>query len=101
MTYHLTPSDLVAPHVDEVLAQLKRLLVEKVNPALKLQEIDANASILEDELGLDSIMVVEFIVLLEKNFGFTFAEDDLSMEAFASLDTLAAFIVHKNSAELA
>ena len=100
MTYHITPTDLNAPQVTEVLEQLKTLLVEKVNPALNRDTIDANASILEDELGLDSIMVVEFIVLLEKNFGFTFGEDDLSMEAFASLNTLSAFIVHKNSAEL-
>lgn len=96
MTYHLTQSDLIAPHVDEVINQLKQILVTQINPNLKLAEIDSEASILEDELGLDSIMVVEFIVLLEKNFGFTFAEDDLSMDAFANLQTLAAFIVHKN-----
>lgn len=97
MTYHLTPSDLVATNVENVIEQLKQLLVSQVNKNLKLEEIDTDASILDDELGLDSIMVVEFIVLLEKNFGFTFAEDDLSMDAFASLQTLAAFIVHKNS----
>ena len=97
MTYHLTPSDLVATNVENVIEQLKQLLVSQVNKNLKLEEIDTDASILDDELGLDSIMVVEFIVLLEKNFGFTFAEDDLSMDAFASLQTLAAFIVYKNS----
>ncbi len=97
MIDHLTPSDFLAPHVADVIDQLKQLLVSKINPNLKLEEIDSNALILEDELGLDSIMVVEFIILLEKNFGFVFAENDLSMDAFANLQTLAAFIVHKNS----
>jgi len=97
MTYHLTTDDLANPHLHDMVEQLKQLLVSKINPKLTLEQIDGNSSILEDELGLDSIMVVEFIVLLEKTFGFTFSEDDLSMEAFANLETLAAFILHKNT----
>lgn len=95
MTYHLTSNDLENPNIDNMVVQLKQLLVSKINPNLTVEQIDNNASILEDELGLDSIMVVEFIVLLEKMFGFKFSEDDLSMEAFSSLETLAAFILHK------
>lgn len=96
MTYHLTNNDFTNPNIVDMVEQLKQLLVSKINQNLTLEQIDGNSSILEDELGLDSIMVVEFIVLLEKTFGFTFSEDDLSMDAFASLNTLAAFILHKN-----
>ncbi|TAN46932.1 MAG: acyl carrier protein [Methylococcaceae bacterium] len=85
----------VDTHVDQMLEQLKRLLVENINPELKLDQIDPDDSILEDGLGLDSIKVVELIVLIEKNFGFTFTEDELSMDAFASLRTLAKFVADR------
>lgn len=88
-------------HVDQVLEQLKRLIVEKINPALNLAEIDVDDSILEDGLGLDSIKVVELIVLIEKNFDFTFSEDELSMDAFASLRTLAGFVAERRGRQAA
>lgn len=87
---------LLTPDILEIIEQLKHLLVSQINPKLTLEQIDKNSSILEDDLNLDSIMVVEFIVLLEKNFGFTFSENELNMDAFASLETLAAFISEKN-----
>jgi acyl carrier protein len=81
--------------VQDVVDKLKALLVERVNNDLVAGEIDENASIFEGGLNLDSIMVVEFISMLEDDFGLAFSEAELSMEVFASLRTLAEFVTTK------
>ena len=83
--------------VNKMIDTLKRLLVEKINTALTPEEIDADASILEGELGLDSIMLVEFISLLEDGFDLTFGENELTMDVFTNLRTLAEFLVRKST----
>ncbi|MGH8477404.1 MAG: acyl carrier protein [Methylococcales bacterium] len=84
-------------HTEEVLERLKLILVDLAGLALNPHEIDPELSILEEGLGLDSIMLVEFIALLEAEFGFTFAENDLNMDVFANLHALADFIVDQCS----
>jgi acyl carrier protein len=85
--------------VDQIIEQLKHLIIEQLNPNLTPEELDADASILEGGLGLDSIMVVALINLLEERFAFTFAEDELSMDTFANLRTLANFIAARRLPE--
>lgn len=84
-------------HSKEVLDKLKEILIGLAGLALEPQEIDPEISILEEGLGLDSIMLVEFIALIEAEFGFTFAENDLNMDVFASLNALTDFIVEQCS----
>lgn len=81
--------------VDNMIETLRNLLVTRINTELKSEEIDADASILEGELGLDSIMLVEFISLLEDRFDLTFGESELTMDVFTNLRTLAEFLVSK------
>ncbi|MFZ4503097.1 MAG: acyl carrier protein [Methylovulum sp.] len=88
------PKDVIVEMIDT----LKNMLVERINTELVQHEINENASILEGELGLDSIMLVEFISLLEDNFNLTFGENDLTMDVFTNLRTLADFLVKKNLA---
>jgi acyl carrier protein len=85
--------------VDQIIEQLKYLIIEQLNPNLTPEELDADASILEGGLGLDSIMVVALINLLEERFAFTFAEDELNMDTFANLRTLANFIAARRLPE--
>lgn len=84
-------------HAETVVNRLKHILADQAVLALKPEEIDADISILEEGLGLDSIMLVEFIALLEGEFGFTFAETELNMDVFASLHALAEFIANRHS----
>ena len=88
-------------NVDYVVDRLKKLLVEKVNTELKIEEIDVHVPILEEGLRLDSIMVVDLIVAIEKDFGFNFAENDLSMESFSSLGNLAQLVARRHAMEAA
>ena len=57
-----------------------------------VQKITLDVSLLEDGLGLDSIALVELISLIEENFNVQFGEDDLKLEAFANVQTLAQHI---------
>jgi acyl carrier protein len=45
-----------------------------------------------DNLGLDSVRIVELIVGLEDEFGMVIADEDLSLELFENVASLARFI---------
>jgi acyl carrier protein len=86
----------IVPNEEATTEVLKQLIIKHV-PGLSLEKIDPAASILEEGLGLNSLTLVDFIVLVEKTFGFTFAEEELSMETFSSLLTLAKFIANRQN----
>lgn len=78
--------------------QLKKLIAEDLDVNLKADEIDENAPLFEDGLGLDSIAVVELISLIEQKFGFQFVDSELNPECFSSLKVLAGVIDRKLAA---
>lgn len=78
--------------LDPTIVQLKHILAEQLDANLKPEEITLDVSLLEDGLGLDSIALVELISLIEENFNVQFGEDDLNLEAFANVQTLAQHI---------
>lgn len=80
---------------DNIVAQLKNIIVEELDVNRKLEEIDEEASLFEEGLGLDSVTIMEFIALIEKSFGFQFSDEELSMEPFKNLQVLADFISTK------
>ena len=82
---------MAEPLIDE----LKGLILQ-LNPSLTPEQLHENASIVED-LGLDSIVVVTLINLIEERFAFIFAEEDLTMDTFATLGVLAEFIATRRS----
>lgn len=65
------------------------LMLEDVKPA----EIDSDASIFGDGLGLDSIDALELALAISKKYGVKIkADDERNREIFRSVRTLAAFI---------
>ena len=65
------------------------LSLEDIEPA----DIDPSAPLFGEGLGLDSIDALEIGVGLQKRYGITIkAEAAETREAFASLETLAAFV---------
>ena len=75
-------------------------LKHKIVVALSLQEV-MPADIKEDEplfgtgLGLDSIDALELVVMLERDYGIVIQQQEVARKAFASVRSLAAFIVEK------
>ena len=81
--------------------QLKTILADRLDANIQRAEITPDVSLLEDGLGLDSIMIVELVALVEETFGFQFGEDELDLDIFANLNTLAEFVTAKQSLQSA
>lgn len=77
---------------EDIIAQLKHLIADDLGVNVKPEEIDPDAPLLEEGLKLDSLAIVELITLSEERFGIEFGENDLNMDAFASLRSLAGVI---------
>ena len=87
--------------IQNIVDGLRSLVANELGLNLELEDVDADAPLLEGGLNLDSLAIVELITLIEKTFGFEFGEQDLNMEAFASLRTLAGVIAHRRVLESA
>lgn len=79
----------------EIETQIKRLLVSelKVNPAL-LENTDPTMPLLGRGIGLDSVEAMALLVSLEEEFGLAIPDNDLTVDLFESVRTLADYIAH-------
>jgi len=77
-----------------MIDELKALLVSELNlEDILPSDIDPNAPLFRDGLGLDSIDALELAVLLDKKYGVKIkSSDERNQEIFASLASLAAYI---------
>ncbi len=87
--------------METILEQLKTIIADQLDANIKRAEITPEVSLLEDGLGLDSIMIVELVSLIEENFGFQFEEDELDLNILTNLQTLATFVASKQSLQVA
>jgi len=79
--------------MDALIEQLKGEIIEQLNlEDVKKEDIDPDASLFGDGLGLDSIDALELIVLLEKNYGIKIANPADGKKIFQSVRTMAQFI---------
>jgi Acyl carrier protein len=79
--------------MDNFILQLKSEIIEVLNlDGMKPEEIDENAPLFRDGLGLDSIDALELIVLMEKNYGIKLDNPAKGKEVFQSVKTMAEYI---------
>ncbi|NJP04552.1 MAG: acyl carrier protein [Chloroflexaceae bacterium] len=81
--------------IETIIDQLRHIIAEQLDVNIRLEDIEADTPLFEGGLGLDSIAIMAFITLIEENFHFQFAEDELTMEPFQNLRTLAHFVSTK------
>jgi acyl carrier protein len=80
--------------VQEVIKNLKSQIVEQLNlEEVKPEDIDTNAPLFGDGLGLDSIDALELIVLLEKNYEVKIHDPKEAKSVFTSVKTMADYII--------
>ncbi len=83
----------------ELIGDLKTLLIdglylEDITPA----DIDADAALFGEGLGLDSIDALEIAVMLDRQYGVKISSGDKrNPEIFASLNALAKFVVENRT----
>lgn len=77
---------------DPIVEELKRIIANELAVEWESPSIDPNAPLFEGGLGLDSMMLVDLIAAVEKCFDVELTDDDLRIETFESLSTLARFV---------
>ena len=78
--------------LDQVKSELKQIIAYDLDANIGIGDIQDNMSLYEDGVGLDSITIINFIVLIENKFNFKFGENDINAQLFSSLNNLAGFI---------
>ncbi len=79
--------------MDKLKAQLKEQILEALSlEEMKPEEIDDNAPLFGEGLGLDSIDALELIVLMEKQYGIKLSNPAEGKEVFKSINVMAEYI---------
>ena len=80
--------------MDPLSNEIKRLIIDTLNlEGMTPDEIDAEAALFGDGLGLDSIDALELGLALKNKYGVVLsAESEEMRQHFYSVDTLATFI---------
>lgn len=92
-------SDAIAPEtVDALLPEIAALIVEALNLEMAPAEIEPDAPLFGDGLGLDSIDVLEIALVISKRYGFQLKSDNEdNVRIFASLRALTAHIARQRT----
>jgi acyl carrier protein len=86
--------------MDELIKNLKVQLIEILNLSdVTPEDFDENAQLVGGDLGIDSIDVLEIVVMVEKEYGVVINNKEIAEKVFSSLTSLAEYIV-KSSPKL-
>ena len=84
--------------MNELIGELKTKIIESLNLLdVSANDIDADAQLVGGDLGLDSIDVLELVMMLEKDYGVKIDSKELGVKVFASVRTLADYVHHHRS----
>lgn len=79
--------------MEELIVELKKEIIEVLNlEEVTPEDIDSDAPLFGEGLGLDSIDALELIVLMEKNYGIKLANAAAGKEVFKSVRVMAEYI---------
>lgn len=79
--------------MEELKKQLKEQMIEALNlEGMTPDEIDNDAPLFGQGLGLDSIDALELIVLLEREYGIRLANPAEGKKVFKSVNVMADYI---------
>ena len=78
---------------EQLIFEVKEKVIKAVNLVdLNPKDIDAQAPIFGEGLGLDSIDALEFILLLERDYGIKLKNPAEGKQIFKSIATMADYI---------
>ena len=79
--------------MDNLILQLKNQIIEVLNlEDMTPEDIDAEAPLFGDGLGLDSIDPLELIVLLEREYGIKLSNPAEGKRIFKSIASIADYV---------
>ena len=82
--------------MDDLKRRVKEMIVERLGlEGLRPEEIDDDAPLFSEGLGLDSIDALELSIGLEKAFGVKLETEEEGKRAFASVSALAEHLASR------
>lgn len=79
--------------MDTLIAELKVKIIDILNlQELSPEEFDENSQLVGGTLGIDSIDVLEMVVMVEKDYGVVINSQEVGEKVFSSLASLAEYI---------
>ena len=86
--------------MEKLIKELQVKIVDVLNLIdVQPDDIKVDNQLVGGDLGLDSIDVLEMVIMIEKDYGVKIDNRELGVKVFATLGTLAEYI-HKSSLEL-
>jgi acyl carrier protein len=82
--------------LDGMIAELKEKIISTLGLMdVKPEDIVADAPLVGGDIGIDSIDVLELVMMMEKDYGIKIENKELGAKVFASVRALAAFVLEK------
>jgi len=79
---------------EELIQDVKQLIIERLKlEEIGAEDIDADAPLFGEGLGLDSIDALELVIGLEKEYGVSIPDAEVGKKVFQSVKTIAQYIV--------
>lgn len=79
--------------MEQLIDELKKQIIEVLSlEEIQPEDIDDDAPLFGEGLGLDSIDALELIVLMEKVYGIKIKDPSAGKEIFKSIRTMTAFV---------
>jgi acyl carrier protein len=83
----------VVNNTEQLCQFLKKMIIDVLKlEDLTEKDIETDAPLFKEGLGLDSIDALELVVAIEKIFNVIIEDEDVGKRAFASVAALASFI---------
>jgi acyl carrier protein len=78
---------------DELIVKVKQMIIDSLRiEGMSPDEIDSDAPLFGDGLGLDSIDALQLVVAMEKEFGVVVPDAATGTVVFASVRSMAGYI---------
>jgi acyl carrier protein len=78
---------------EELIKQVKQMIIDSLRiEGISIDDIDSNAPLFGDGLGLDSIDALQLVVGMEKDFGVSVPDATVGNKVFQSVKTMAGYI---------
>lgn len=79
---------------EELIQDVKQLIIERLKlEEITAEDIDSDAPLFGEGLGLDSIDALELVIGLEKEYGVSIPDAEVGKKVFQSVRTIAQYIV--------
>jgi acyl carrier protein len=84
--------------MEKLIQELKTKIIETLSLLdMTPEDIDTDAQLVGGQTGLDSIDVLELVMMVEKDYGVKIDNKELGMKVFASVRALAQYIHEKHT----